>query len=308
MDEVIDYLGENYYTGWVDDQEAVSAVLDTLQHPTLADTPIGDIPIQELPKTVQLWKFCPKAIGQNTLKVENQSNLGSCVGFGSCRAVEYSYIVEIANGDPEQFKYLSRAIMYAGSRCEVNGGKSPFRGDGSIGAWAAKFATKWGVLDQGVYAGYNLADYNIPQIRTWAATGIPDAIEPYIKQHPISDATLVATNEDAMRALSNGHAIAVCSNQGFNTKRSANGICAPSGRWSHCMMISGYIHIKDVLYFYIENSWGDYMGAGNTPIGEPNNGTFLAKGDVVASMLAQKDSFAFAGVMGFERKDIDWNF
>lgn len=309
MDEIIDYLNDEvFYTGWVDDPVAVEEVVSSLNYHDLSETPIGETPIESLPKTVQLWKFAEKVLKEPHLKVENQSNLGSCVGFGTCRAIEYTNLVEIANGESETFKYLSRAITYAGSRCEVNGGKSPFRGDGSVGAWAAKFSTLWGCLDQGVYEGYNLAEYNIPLIRQWAATGIPDKLEPYVKEHPVRETTLVLKVEDAMRALANGYSLSICSSQGFNTKRSADGICAPSGTWHHCMNVSGYHHIKDVLYFYIENSWGNYLGTGNVPDGKPNNGTFLCKSDTFQKMLNQRDTFAYAGLTGFEKKDIDWDF
>jgi hypothetical protein len=239
--------------------------------------------------------------------VANQGSLGACVGFGTVCAIQLTNIVEIGNGDAETFKYLSPSITYAGSRVEANGGSSPFRGDGSTGALAAKFSTKWGILDKGVYGKYDLNKYDIPLTRTWASTGIPDELETFIKQHPISNATLVTTIEEAQKALAQGYGISVCSSQGFNTKRSADGICAPSGSWMHCMNSPGYIYIGNELYFYIENSWGNYMGEGNPAPNNANLGTFLAKADVFLRMLGMRDSYAYSGVSGFASKKLDWD-
>lgn len=292
--------------GWIHDEEAVNAFAATLENPTVHETPIGDIPVESLPKEVWLWKGWEKLFpNEKCWAVGNQGNLGSCVGWGTIKAIEATYTVEILNGEAEEFKYLSRGVCYAGSRVEVNGGKSPFRSDGSVGAWAAKFCTKWGVIDNGIYDGIN-TNYDIPKVRVWAANGVPDKLEPYIKQHPISNTTLVKTVEDAQRCLANGYGISVCSNQGFNTKRDANGIASPSGKWSHCMSCVAYLHIKDKLYFVIENSWGNYMGTSNPVPMNGNEGQFLCNATTFASMLAQGDTWAFAGVKGFEKKDLDW--
>lgn len=310
-DEIVTYLDtDKFYTGWVDDQEAVGQVVAQMQYTDIAQTPIGDIPLEQLPKECFLWLHCNKAMGQHDLKVENQGNVGSCVSFGTARAIEYTNIVEIANGDPEEFKYLNRPIIYGGSRFEIGGNnqRSPFRGDGSIGAWAAKWATNFGVLDQAVYGKYDLTQYSPTICREWGSKGIPNDLEPLCAMHKISNATLVKTVEDAIRALSNGFAFSICSNQGFNTRRDSNGVCQPSGSWAHCMMCKGYTYINNVLHFVIENSWGTYMGTGNPVSQGCNLGSFMCKDTVMASILRQNDSWAFAGLAGFNRKDIDWKF
>ena len=311
MDEVIDYLGHSYSTGWIHDEKAVEEVVSHLQYKDISETPIGNVPVESLPKTICLWKHAEKILNKKNLDVRNQSNLGSCVGFGTATAITLTYLNEIANGDPEEFKYMNPAVIYAGSRVEVggNGSKSPFRGDGSIGAWAAAFCMKWGSLANEKYGQYDLNKYDIPQTRVWAANGLPDELLSEAKKHPISNATMVKTVEDAWRSLANGHGISICSSQGFNTKRDANGICSPSGNWSHCMCLTGVHHINDVLYFFVENSWGSYMGISNPAPFNANLGTFLAKGDVVAKMLKMNDTFAYAGYTGFEKKDnLDWSF
>lgn len=308
MSDIIDYLGENYYTGWDDKPDLTAEIVASLPEPTIGDTAIGDMPISDLPKEVALWKFFSKVAGSPVWKIENQGSVGSCVSFGTCRAIEASNVVEIANGEPETFKYLCRPIVYGGSRVEANGGRAAFRSDGSTGSLAAKWSTLWGNLPQEKIAGFDLSIYTPSLCREWGATGVPNALETYCKEHPTRACTLVTNVEEAQKALANGYGINVCSSQGFNTKRSADGICAPSGTWNHSMCITGYTHIKDVLYFFIENSWGAYMGDKNpAPLGA-NIATFLAKGDVVNSMLARRDSFAYAGFKGFIRNDLDWSF
>lgn len=301
----IEWLSDQQWNaGWIDDPEAVQAVCATLDQPEFSQTEAADLALSDLPKECFLWKDALRVVKALHLKPEDQKNVGSCVSFGCARAIEYSNLVEIANGDQEEFKYLCRPVIYGGSRVEIGGGK--IRGDGSIGAWAAKFVTSYGVIDQGKYAGYNLADYSPALCREWGSKGVPDALENFIKEHKVSNTTLVKTVDEAQKALAQGYGISVCSNQGFTTRRDPNGICYPSGSWNHCMSITGYTTIKDTLYFYIENSWGQYLGTSNLAPNQANYATFLAKHDVVARMLAQNDSFAFAGLNGFKKRKLDW--
>jgi hypothetical protein len=306
-DEIKWLEANNFDAGWVDDRAAVEAVVDTLAYKTFGDTPAGRMVLGDIPREVALWRNCANITGQPTLPVMQQGNLGSCVGFGTCRAIEYTNLQEIVAGDPETFKLLSRTVTYAGSRVEIGKGQLG-RGDGSIGAWAAKFSTEYGCLDQGIYEGYDLSKYDIPLAREWGLRGIPDKLETYIKQHKITNTTLIGNIDEARKALSQGYGICVCSSQGFTTTRDKSGICYPKGSWAHCMMCSGYTWIGSDLYFFIENSWGEYMGKSNpAPMGA-NLATFLCKGDTFSRMLGARDSFAFSGLNGFMRRKIVWDF
>jgi hypothetical protein len=310
MAEDWDFIVDGKYsTGWIDDQEAVAEVMSELPQPMFQDTGLGDISLNDLPKEVIPNKFAQSVISEPWLKLFNQGSVGSCVGHGSSRAAEITNLCEIANGDNEELKYISRMVVYGGSRVNVNGGRSPFRSDGSVGAWAAKWCNQFGLLAMEKYLDkYDLSVYSPSICREWGAMGVPKDLLPLAKEHFVSAVTMVTNVDDARKALFNGHGISVCSNQGFNVKRDRNGICSPSGSWSHSMAIIGYLHIGDVLYFLIENSWGDYLKGSPAPVNS-NDGTFLAKADVVQKMLSQKDSFAYAGVNGFKRKDnIDWNW
>lgn len=306
-DYVID--GNYQYDGWVDDPDAVRVAVAEMGCPDVSDTAICEIPVSELPKEVNLYQFCQGVTGKPYLDVRNQGSVGSCVGHGTARGIEGSYIVECHLGlQTEEFKLLSRPVIYGGSRVDVNGGRSPFRSDGSVGAWAAKFVSMFGVIDEAKYGKYDLSRYSEDMCRQMGSAGVPRELLDVCKSHLVAKAAIVTTADDAQKALASGYGIAVCSNQGFSKRRDANGVCSPSGSWAHCMAIVGYRLINGKLYFVIENSWAAW-NTGPKPEGY-NDGCFLASADVVHRMLAMKDSFAFSGVEGWKRRvdDIDWSF
>lgn len=307
-DEVM--VGDHlHYTGWIDDPDAVRVAVADMGCPDIHDLPICEIPIAELPKEVNLYKFCQLATGKPLLEVRNQGQVGSCVGHGAARAVELTNIVEIGTGDEEEFRLLSRPIIYGGSRVNVNGGRSPFRSDGSVGAWAAKWCTKFGVIDMAKHGSWDLSVYSEAQCREFGSKGVPKELLDLADDHLVASTAIVTTADDAMKALANGHGISVCSTQGFSKRRDSNGVCAPQGSWAHCMAIVGYRHINGRLHFAIENSWGSSYMSGSAPEGY-NAGTFLANADTVHRMLSMRDSFAFSGLSGWRKKmdELDWSF
>jgi hypothetical protein len=156
----------------------------------------------------------------------------SCVSFGTATAIEHLMCVEIANGDPEQYKDLAQEVIYGGSRVEVGGGR--IGGDGSVGAWAAEFVKKWGVVARGVYGQYDLSRYSESTCRSFGSRGVPDELEALAKKTPVQAITKVTSFDEACKALLQGYPIAICSNQGFTMQRDAEGFCRASGSWAHC--------------------------------------------------------------------------
>jgi hypothetical protein len=230
----------------------------------------------------------------------------NCVSFGCIRAIEYTYLCEIAAGEDEEFRHLCQEINYAGGRVEVGKGRLG-RGDGSIGAWSAEFAKRWGSLDRGVYGKYDLTKYDTDRCRAWGRTGVPDDLEPEVKKYSITTITLVKTIDELKKALAAGYGVSVASNQGFSMTRDSNGIAKASGSWAHQMCICGYATIGGKLYFRIDNSWGAAAHRGPVGPGDPSTGGFYADERTVARMLAQNDSWAYAGQNGFKPRDIlDW--
>lgn len=307
-EEVIDYLdidGVQYGFGWAPPTEQEKELIKSFTYQDIDETPIGAVPEADLPKETNPNKFVKQVLGVDFLPIMNQGSVGSCVSYGGARALELTNIIEIANGDQESYKPVCRPLLYGFSRVEIGGGR--LRGDGSNGIWLADACRKCGILPQeGVLAGIDLSDLSPTRFRTWGSQGIPDKLEPYAKEHLVHNTTLVKTWESAKKALANGNIIAVCSDQGFSTSRDNNGICKDKGNWSHCMCLLAFVTINNKEYGVVCNSWGKYM-SGPAPKGFSDD-CFLADGGVVNKMLGQGDSFAFGGIAGFEKKDLDWSF
>ena len=137
-----------YVPGWVDDRQAVDDIVATCVDADISSTPIGSTPIEDLPDHVYLWDLARKATGA-LLPPRNQGKVGSCVAFGTARAIEYTMCAEIVAGESEQYIPLATEPIYGGARVEVGGGS--IRGDGAIGANAAAWVRDWGVLGREEY-------------------------------------------------------------------------------------------------------------------------------------------------------------
>lgn len=290
--------------GWVNDPVAVSEVVAQLPYKSFDETPAFKLFADELPDHCYLWDFARQVTG-NLLPPANQGQVGSCVSFGTARAIEYTICAEIVNGQREEYAKLVEEIIYGGSRVEIGNSRLGW-GDGSIGAWAASFVKKYGVLDRKVYGKYDFTKYSESRCREYGKYGVPNDIEPEVKKHPVKDTVLVTNVDQAMKALYMGYGIAICSDQGFTMRRDSNGICRASGSWAHCMCLCGWTTIEGKLYFRIDNSWGANAHTGPTGPGTPGPEGFYAASSVVDDMLSQKDSFAFSAVEGFPLRKIRW--
>lgn len=306
--------GQMFATGWIDDPEAVRKALPEIQaqqgSPVLfAQTPLATAADDD--KQVRLWDAELSIYGK--LKPSwNQKQVGSCVSFGWGRAINDLILFMVANGLIEHPGYdVATEPIYGGSRVEVGGGG--IRGDGSIGAWAAKWVNLWGVLLRKVYGSHNLTEYSESLCRQYGSRGCPDDLEPEAKLYPVKTVALVTSADQAWAALGSNNPISICSNRGFTTTL-RDGFCQPSGVWNHCMEARGRIRAKVgnsvVRAFAIQNSWGDYLGGDpyytDADTGERvqlPEGCFLADYDVVNSMLRQQDSFAITDQQGFKKRE-----
>jgi hypothetical protein len=289
---------------WVKDPEEVRRVVATMPRPVFKDTPAGQSEAA-LPAHTYLWEAYGKLFEGKTPPPQDQRDVGSCVSFGSGRAVERTLAVQVSSGEPFEFKHVVEEMIYGGSRVEIGNGR--IRGDGSVGAWAAKFLTMYGVVPRGVYDKYDLTKYDTRRCRDWGRYGVPDDLEPEAKKYPAGDCTLIQSAAEAQRALSQGYGIFVCSGQGFSRQRDQNGVARASGSWAHCMCIDGYHQEGNTLYFHIENSWGSNYHVGPVGWGNPSTAGFWAVASVVDRMLREGDSFAVSAVKGFPaRRPNSW--
>jgi hypothetical protein len=302
------------FTGWVDDPAEVQRTVNliTMRQGMPAYFVLGGMSTQVAEdETVLFWEAEKKVLGK-ILPSWNQGSVGSCVSFGYGRASQDLMLIEIAKGEPEEWPGCEVATepIYGGSRVEVGGGR--ISGDGSVGAWAAEWVRRWGILLRKVYGNYDLGKYSESRCRAWGQSGCPDDLEPIAKQHPVRTVGIVSNGDECWTAIGNGYPVPVCSGQGF-TSRLVDGFCEASGSWAHCMTIRGrFVHPQRGKSFVIQNSWGGYLS------GEPKTkdihgkeielpeGCFSTTANVVDRMMRARDSFALSGLDGFPARRLDW--
>lgn len=291
--------------GWVKDPVAVEQVSSTLRFKVFGDTPAGQN-AAALPKSVYLWDVYRK-VDPAGPPCKNQGQVGSCVSFGTNNAILRSMACDIViGGRAFELKDIAEEVTYAGSRVEIGGGRLR-GGDGSVGAWAAQFVQKYGVVAREVHGQYDLSKYDQARCRAWGASGVPAELEAVAREHPVQEITRITSWEEAKKALSQGYGIAICSSQGFRMTRDARGVAQASGTWQHCMCLDGY-HTEGTAEFgHIENSWGPDTHKGPVGWGNPSTAGFWADASVVERMIRDGgDTWAFSSVKGFPARDSDW--
>lgn len=291
-------------TGWKKPtDEETAATLRILSEPRFADTPAGRAVMGD--DDAPVWRLAIKGRNGHTIPARDQGQVGSCVSFGYAAAVEYTMAVQVAIAKERQtLPDICQEAIYAGSRVEVNGGRVPFNGDGSTGAWGAKWLeTTGGALARGKYGNHDLTAYDVQRCKQWGTRGVPDELEPEARKHK-AKCSLVASATEAKKALQQGYAIAVCSDQGFSNTRDADGFARAQGSWAHCMAIIGYR--ADKPGFLILNSWGSgWITGPKGKFEDTPDGSFWAAESTVDRMLKQGDSYAVANADGFRKRKID---
>lgn len=257
-------------------------------------------------KQVLLWEPYEQVTGEPFVPIYQE--IGDCVSHGFTLGAEVLSTVEIAvAGEREQWRgKFSTECTYAGSRVEIGGGR--IRGDGSTGAWAARWVMDYGLLLRGVYGDFDLREYRPDLAKRWGApgAGVPDQLEPILREHPIKTATLVQSYDEFIDAIANGYPVAICSNQGFRMQRDRDGFLPPSGKWAHCMLGWGFDDKSDRKGGCIANSWGvDWVKGPKHPLGCPD-GCFWVDAKIIDRMLRQGDSYALSGFVGYPARSLDY--
>lgn len=182
---------------------------------------------------------------------------GTCVARGTYRAVMLSYLNAI-----DQKRILGRPAViayepiYVGSRVEVGGGR--LSGDGSVGAWAGKWCSQFGVCERNRFGSIDLS-VDDPVGREDLAVSwrsVPQEVKAACALHKF-DAHYAETVEDQKDALAAGFAGAYCRNR-LNGPRDQNGISRPAGSGAHCECLAGIAvaqNGEDV--FLYQQSWGN---------------------------------------------------
>lgn len=309
---MINHNGETYLGGWKEDEEGVVRVLSTMEKPLFSSAAphlsgSGD------KKDVLFWEFEEKATG----KIQdswNQKSVGSCVGFASARAVtDLLYIQIVQNNESYPGYDANPEMIYAGSRCEVGGWFGDYN-DGSIGAYAAKFITNWGILYSKKYGNLDLSVYDENRCRQFGAKGVPDDLEPVAKERPVKQTALMQNVNQVRDAIANGYPVMICGKFGREMKRRPDGFCQVQGQWMHAQELCGVCVVKGnrpaIAY---RNSWADYLGSANNKVTLESGreitlpmGVYLSDFDDVDKECRANDTFSYAHATGYPAQTFSW--
>jgi hypothetical protein len=291
--------------GWHKDEAAIAANFDPEQTLQFSATPAGFALTGD--QDVFLWQAVRKVNnrGPPWYPNVNQQSVGCCVGCAFKHCVDVCQAMQIVQGRRAEWKPVSVEVIYGGSRVEVGGGR--ISGDGSIGAWAAKWVKDYGVVPMEKFESADLTTFSPARARQFGRSGVPADLEKVARDHPVKGVALVKSWADVKRAVTQGYPVVVCSDQGFRMERDADGFCAPQGTWSHAMAIAG-VRSGNREGAFILNSWGDRAHTGPAwPADAPVAG-FWVEARVIDRMVRQGDSFALSDLVGFPARDVkpDW--
>lgn len=315
--------GEKYPTGYERNEKGTQEFLKSLDKPTIREAGPelfkgAEADVTHVLLYKPLYRWYRKVYGKDF--VVGKQMIGDCVSWGFMHAIAIAQATNCELGLSSEFLLPATEAIYGGSRVEARGGSGDGRhpvggwGDGSYGGAAAKFVHDFGILWRKKYDFADLTVYSGDRAKQWGAYGCggqndQGKAEKEAKLFPAGSVALVRNSAEAKAATKSGYAIAVCSGQGFSSRRDENGVAAAQGSWAHCMCIIGWRTRDGRDYFLILNSWGpDWITGGKWPDDMPD-GSFWAESHVVDSMLRGNDSFAVSGVRGFPFRDLsngDW--
>jgi hypothetical protein len=290
------------FFGWVDDQKSVESIMKELPFPVFGDVwaPIKDT---GKGKITLLHEIVEKVAGRFPIR---RQTIGDCVSMGAACAVDVIKAVDIhVNKDFEEWvAETATEDIYAGSRVQI--GKGRISGDGSIGAWAARYVNEYGALARQKYGNIDLSVYDGNRARQWGSPGrgTPSDLITFSRNHPVQTVSLVKNYEEARDLIANGYCVTVASNFGFTSTRDKDGFARASGQWAHQMC---FVSVDDAFSrpgLLCNNSWGASWISGPKRHNQPD-GSFWVDADTVNKMFAQGDSWAFSGYKGFEPRELD---
>lgn len=299
------------YAGWVPDRKQTINFKAHQQVPMFADAAKILAGSGEGKKTL-LWKFFEE-VSRGPLIPHNQT-VGDCVSQAWGLGIDFLDAIQIARGQGEWVAKCATEPIYAGGRVEI--GKGAMSGDGMHGSWAGRWCRDYGILLRQPYLDgkYDFTRYSGSKARRWAhfckrctkwGGGVPDALEPIAKKHPVKTITLVTSWEQARDAIYNGYPVTVCSNYGFRRKRDKDGFSIQRGKWFHSMLLAGMDDTSSRPGGLFINSWGTNWINGPTRLDQPI-GSFWVDADTIDGMLSQDDSFALSNYIGYPRQHLDY--
>jgi hypothetical protein len=235
------------------------------------------------------------------VKAYHQGEVGSCVGNATAACLSVLNAVEEFNKkEPQEFVAMHSADGMYGLMREAAGMLG--RSDGGTGSGAAKAIQTLGTLYCIKYEEADLTVNNPARARQYGRTGVGDKLKQEAKPRNVYSVTRVNNAQEAWSLIGNGYPINVCSGQGFSRTRDKDGVCKPSGSWSHSMAVVGRKTINgNRKLFLIWNSWGDEWCSGPY-VGDMPMGSFWIDYSVLDGMAKRGDSFAYSDLNGFPKR------
>jgi len=249
---------------------------------------------------ILLYKSWRDVLGDYPAYVAQQ--IGDCVGQGHGRGADLLQAVEIALGEPSEYREVSTEFVYATGR-EV--GNILGRQDGSYGSITVRAMTTIGLVSREM-VGTNGA-YSGNRAKEWGLRGAPQSLKTAAADFKLGSAALVKTWGELVAAIGNGYPVTICSNQGFSLQRDAQGFCQARGTWAHCMLIGGVRFDRPGAC--ILQSWGSNNPTGPRDLDQPSF-SFWADRPVVERILAQGDSWALSKAPEFVSRPLPahWSY
>lgn len=296
------------FGGWVQRDDARQDFISKSAHPYFKDY-ARSIKGSSEDRAVILWPAYEK-VTKAKFKPFYQE-IGDCCGEAGVMGAQFLATLQIAlQKRNEEYKGpFSVEYSYATSRVEVGGGKIR-RGDGSTGAWTAESLRRYGLLPRGKYGQFDLTKYRPDLGREWGkrGVGVPDALEPVAKEHPVKTVTLVESWQQAADSVANGFPVLLCSSIGYNQETDRDGFLRHMGIvWYHAMLLVGMDRRRGRREGgCIANSWGENWLSGPThELGAPAGG-FWADAEFIDKAIREGDSFALSNYVGYPRRSLEY--
>lgn len=238
---------------------------------------------------VLLYKAWPQVIGGDPDYPAQE--IGDCVSFGHAHANDLLQCIQKGLGQQLQYEETDTEFLYGAARAAAG---ILGTGDGCYGSAAVQAMCQTGVLSRTMLG--TAGPYEGSRAKLWGATGPPANYLAEAKSYKLGAASLVTSWTELVAAISNGYPVTICCDQGFTLTRDAQGFCALSGTWGHCMMISGVRFDRPGAC--ICQSWGRNVPDGPTALDQPD-WSFWVDQSSIEAILAEGDCWAISNAAAF---------
>ena len=254
-------------TGWIRRDESVDALRVGLQRVGLPGVFSAAVP-RVTPDEARAgrlfcadWENEPAVVGR--VLDPWQQTIGSCVGYGTARAITSMMIDRVAARDIPRFQApVSPAALYGGARVNVGRGRLGY-GDGAIVAEAVEWALQCVLLQVEYAAGGRTVDLShdsrdsIAQAWGRPGAGVPRDLAEIGTGLAITGAVQCQSIDDVVTSLWLRHWVTGGCDWIDTDRRDQNGQCRPASMAGHCQNYCGVYVDQDADVAIIKRqSWG----------------------------------------------------